>query len=97
MPEKFKGRYCISSTRRLEWDYGVDGAYFVTICPKDRINYYRRILNGAIHYSEIGHIAHNNWIHIPYHITYAMIDEFVIMPDHIYGIIFINTPYRSEN
>lgn len=95
MPEKFKGRYRIPSARRPDWDYNTDGAYFVTICTKNRINYFGRLLNGSIQLSEIGNIAYNNWINIPRHIPYAIIDEFVIMPDHIHGIIFIVTTVET--
>ncbi len=95
MPEKFKGKYRISSTRRKDWNYGDDGAYFITICTKNRIKYFGRLLNGSMHMSGIGNIAHNNWIDIPHHAQYAFIDEFIIMPDHIHGIIIIDTSVET--
>jgi REP element-mobilizing transposase RayT len=42
--------------------------------------------------TEIGEVALDNWLQIPKHHPYVEIDEFVIMPDHIHGILFINKP-----
>ena len=95
MQDKFKGRYRIPSARRPDWNYSSDGAYFVTIYTKNRINYFGRLLNASMQLSEIGKIAYNNWIQIPRHSPYAIIDEFVIMPDHIHGIIFIITTVET--
>ena len=89
MSKKFKNRYRIPSSRRPDWNYGTDGAYFITICSKNRINYFGRLVNGLMQFSEIGKIAINNWIQIPRHFEYVKNDEFVLMPDHLHGIILI--------
>jgi len=44
MSEKFKGKYRISSCRLQNWDYGSQGSYFITLCTKDRINYFGDII-----------------------------------------------------
>jgi putative transposase len=42
--------------------------------------------------STIGQIAHNNWLDIPNHFSFIELDDFVIMPNHIHGILYINKP-----
>ncbi|MGV8815590.1 MAG: hypothetical protein ACOH2D_15925 [Gelidibacter sp.] len=44
MPEKFRNKYRIESTRLQNWDYGSNAAYFVTICTKNRIHYFGDIV-----------------------------------------------------
>jgi REP element-mobilizing transposase RayT len=46
--------------------------------------------------TEIGKIAHNYWIAIPDHFPFVALDEFVIMPDHIHGILFFNKPDKQD-
>ena len=95
MQKKYKGKYRIPSSRWPDWNYGSEGAYFITICTKKRIKYFGRISDGSIQLSEIGNIAYNNWIHIPCHFSNTIIDEFIIMPDHIHGIIIIDTSVET--
>ena len=99
MEEKYRSKYRISSPRLANWDYGPHGLYFVTICTKDRVRYFGEIEMeneaqgiASLHSSEIGKIAFDNWLQIPQYHPYVEIDEFVIMPDHIHGILFINKP-----
>lgn len=40
MSEKFKGKYRSELARKQNWDYGSDGAYFITICTKDRQHFF---------------------------------------------------------
>jgi len=53
--------------------------------------YFGKIENGEMILSELGIIARDLWIAIPDHCPNIVLDEFVIMPDHIHGIISINT------
>jgi putative transposase len=78
------------SIRLKNFDYSSEGAYFVTICVKNRECIFGEILNGEINLSEIGQIAYKNWNEIPTHFKNVEIDEFVIMPNHLHGIIIIN-------
>jgi len=61
MDEKFQHKYRIPSARLQHWHYGWDGAYFVTICTKDRECFLGDIVNGVMHLSGIGIIAHFNY------------------------------------
>ena len=42
--------------------------------------------------TEIGRVAHQNWLEIPNHFPFIKLDEFVVMPNHVHGILFINKP-----
>lgn len=90
MAEKFKNKYRIQSSRLQNWDYASNGYYFVTICTQNRVNYFGNIINGKIKLSQIGEIAYKYWMEIPMHFQFIKLDEFIIMPDHIHGIIQIN-------
>jgi len=95
MGYKFQKRY-----RLNEFDYLQAGGYFVTICAKNKETYFGDIFNGNMKLSKIGEIAQKIWLEIPNIFDNVMIDEYVIMPNHIHGIIMItnnnrrNAPWR---
>ena len=78
------------SIRLLDYDYSQNGMYFVTICTQNRQCIFGDIKNGKMMLSDIGEITNNCWYGIPQHFSQASLHEFVIMPDHIHGIIEIN-------
>jgi REP element-mobilizing transposase RayT len=93
--EKFQNKYRIPSARAAWHDYN-GGIYFITICTKNRENYFGEIENGMMQLSEIGKYAFENLQNINTHYPYAEIPLFVVMPNHIHGIVFIDgddTPY----
>ena len=97
MPEKFKNKYTIKSTRLEGYDYSQDGMYFVTICTKDREEFFGKIEDGEMVLSKIGKIAEKFWKEIPKHFPFVILDEFVIMPNHVHLIIeIINHTVRAE-
>lgn len=96
MSEKYKNKYRIDSARASWWDYGSNATYFVTICTKNRIHFFGHIEDGMMFYEEIGEIAHECWQVIPQHFPFVILDEFVIMPNHIHGIIIINKPPEKQ-
>jgi REP element-mobilizing transposase RayT len=97
IPRKFQNKYRVDTFRLKNWDYGAPGLYFITICTQNRIPYF--VNPAESHdcatpiYTEIGKIANQFWAEIPTHFPFVEIDEFVIMHDHMHGIIFINKPY----
>lgn len=93
---KFQGKYRIKSTRLENWDYGNDAAYFVTICTQNREHYFGEIDNGIMQLSEIGKMTNKYWLEISNHFPFVQMDEFVIMPDHVHGIIIINKPVQMQ-
>jgi len=98
---RYKERYRIESTRLSGWDYASPGYYFVTIVTRQRCLSFGDILNqGEIRLSPLGEIARRFWVEIPSHFANTTLDEFVVMPNHIHGIVIINemvhvveTPY----
>ncbi len=92
MSQKFKNKYRIESARLQNWDYGWNGYYFVTICTCQHDPWFGEIVDGEMMLSEIGRIVNEYWQQIPEHFEYVRLDEFVIMPNHIHGIIIINKP-----
>lgn len=90
MSEKFQNKYRTHSTRLQNWDYGWNAAYFITICIKNKECYFGNINNGKIILSEIGIIAEQYWNEIQNQFSYVRLDAFVVMPDHIHGIIVID-------
>ena len=96
--EKFRNKYRIPSTRLQTWDYGWNGSYFVTICTHRHICYFGLIGSGIMHYSELGSMAGKLWLEIPEHFPFVHLSEFVIMPNHVHGIIIINkTIVEAQN
>jgi len=85
----FRNRYVIGSKRYQGYDYSLPGKYFVTICTKNKTTYFGKIENGEMILSESGKIAKNFWLEIPNHFPSIKLDEFIIMPDHMHGIIII--------
>ncbi len=95
MKDKFRNKYRSDSARKQSWDYGSDGAYFVTICTHNRVKYFGEILvtNGEknrMNFTDTGKLAEQFWLEIPNHFGFVQLDAFVVMPDHIHGIIIIN-------
>ncbi len=90
MTEKFKGKYRIGSARLQNWDYGWNAPYFVTICTQNREHYFGDIVNYKMELSEIGEIAQTIWFKIPEQFPYVHLDAFVVMPNHIHGIVIID-------
>lgn len=88
--EKYKNKYRIDSTRLKNWDYSWNGHYFITICTKDRQTFFGNIENGIMILNDIGKIAEKFWLEIPEHFDNVILDEFVIMPDHVHGILIID-------
>ena len=92
MADKFQNKYRIPSARASWWDYGSNAPYFVTICTKNRKHFFGKIVEGEMHLTEIGQSAYDCWNEIPNHFPFVVLDEFVVMPNHIHGIIIIDKP-----
>jgi len=102
MPEeKFKDKYRTTPARLQGWDYGSHGLYYVTVCTKNREHYFGEIMTGDdqetayLEATTIGQIANDNWLKIPEFSSFVELDDFVVMPDHMHGILFINKPDKN--
>lgn len=97
MPDKFQGRYRIPSARATFHDYN-GGTYFVTVCTAGREHYFGEIVRDCnptamteqqMVLSPMGQYADKCWREIPQHFPDAEIPLWVVMPNHIHGIITI--------
>ena len=93
---KFKGKYRIPSARWAAWDYGSNAAYFVTICVANRAHDFGAITNGEMNLSPLGKSALDCWNEIPAHFPFVELGEFVVMPNHVHGIVAINKTHAVE-
>ena len=88
--ELFQDKYKVDSTR-LKWqDYADDGWYFVTICSGKRKIFFGNIVDFKVVLNNTGLIVQNIWLAIPSQFKYVSLDSFIIMPNHIHGIIVID-------
>lgn len=85
----FRGKYRIGSIRLSNWDYTSPGMYFVTIVTKNNRSFFGRVEHGCTRYSPLGQLVCETWRRIPSHFKNSTLDEFVIMPNHIHGIIIL--------
>lgn len=90
MANKFKNKYRIPSARFKNWDYGNNGAYFITICTQNRKHFFGEIVNGKMVLNEFGQLAEKYWLEIPDHFSFVRLGEFVVMPNHTHGILIVN-------
>ena len=95
--DRFRNKYRVDSTRLKGYDYSCDGTYFITICTKNREWLFGEIVQSQIKLSEMGKIVSDCWYDLPNHYSNIILDEFIIMPNHIHGIIgIINNPYLKH-
>ncbi len=88
--DKYQNKYRIPSARLQTWDYGVDGAYFITICTKSRIHFFGDMVENQLIASEIGLLANKFWLEIPHHFPFVQLANSVVMPNHIHGVLIID-------
>ncbi len=97
MTDKYKNKYRIPSARLPNWDYRWSGAYFITICTANREHYFGKIDDGIMTLSPVGVIANILWYEIKNHSKNVELGEFVVMPNHIHGIIVLNDNDNTDN
>jgi len=75
----FRDKYRVESTRLKGWDYSAAGYYFLTICTRDRICFF-------------GDIVADEWMKTALIRPNVTMDEWIVMPNHLHGIIVIHDP-----
>lgn len=78
------------SIRLRGYDYTNPGAYFITLVTDKRRLLFGRIVGGAVLLSGLGHIAEACWCAIPEHFPQVELDAFVVMPNHVHGILTLH-------
>lgn len=77
------------SIRLKGYDYSQAGAYFITICEVNRESIFGDVVNGEMHPNQFGEIVLKWWNELPKYYPPVELDEFVVMPNHMHGIIVI--------
>ena len=100
---KFRDRYRVESARLPDWDYRSAGWYFVTACTEDRMPFFDHVADGEMILSPVGEIVAEEWSQTPDVRPNVILDEWIIMPNHLHGIIVIvdtprpvETPFPAE-
>lgn len=85
----YSGEHHRHSIRLPGYDYSLAGAYFVTIVTQGRVCLFGSVVQGEMMLNDIGRLIEHRWHEIPPHFPNVQLDAFVIMPNHIHGIIII--------
>ena len=78
------------SLRLPEYDYSRPGAYFVTVNCYKKEPLFGKIVEEEVDLNDFGEIAKEKWHSIPQHFPLVSLDAFIVMPNHIHGILIIN-------
>ena len=84
------------SPRLHEYDYAQEGAYFITICAHERRLMFGHIAEDAMTLGAAGVIAERHWTAIPDHFPHVELDVFVVMPNHVHGILVFSEVAQGE-
>ena len=82
-------------TRLKRYDYSKAGYYFVTICTYGRIEWFGKIIDNAMVLNDNGYFCKRYWGDLSNHYDNVICDEYVIMPNHIHGILIIDNNKRE--
>jgi len=92
-PEKHHRR----SVRLPKFDYKQPGAYFVTICTQNRECLFGTAADGKIQMNDAGRIAQVSWRGLPSQFSNISLDAFVVMPNHVHGIILVGAQFIAPS
>ena len=93
----FKDKYRIESARLKGWNYSGNGYYFVTICTRNKECLMGDVLNGEIRLSPIGEIVSQEWQKTEQIRSNVSLDAWIVMPNHLHGIIIIDNVETHDN
>jgi REP element-mobilizing transposase RayT len=77
------------SIRLRGFDYAGHGAYYVTICTHEKKCIFGKVSNGEVSLSGIGAVVQEEWLETFAKRSHIEMDEFVVMPNHFHGIVWI--------
>jgi REP element-mobilizing transposase RayT len=83
------------SIRLQSYDYRTAGAYFVTVCTFQKEPILAEITDGEVRLTSLGEVVLVFWDEIPQHFPHIELDHFVVMPNHVHGIITFNASTAS--
>ena len=77
------------SIRLPAYDYTQPGAYFVTICSQNRECLFGDVISGEMILNQRGEMVERTWRELPQNYPGVDVDAFVVMPNHVHGIIVL--------
>lgn len=83
------------SIRLNGYDYAQNGNYFLTLCTRNRECLFGDVRDGKMYLSNYGGMVNECWQEIPVYFPQIILHEYVIMPNHVHGIIEINNPQST--
>jgi REP element-mobilizing transposase RayT len=92
----YKNTYKTETTRLKCWDYTNPWWYYITICTKNHKEWFGEVVKSNMELNRIGKIVYDFWNNIPRHNNLIELDYFIIMPNHLHGIIILNEDGRRD-
>lgn len=83
------------SIRLKDYDYTKPGAYFVTLCTHERVCLFGTVAGGEMRLNEYGRKAADWWLWLAERYPYVRLDEWVVMPNHLHGIVVITDDHAD--
>ncbi|MBV5272219.1 MAG: hypothetical protein JZU52_00800 [Lamprocystis purpurea] len=87
MPAEIRPR---ASMRLKGYDYTQAGAYFITLCVQQRLCLFGEVIAGLFVSNQYGALVAQAWNDLPNHYPHVSLDQFVVMPNHVHGIIVLS-------
>jgi REP element-mobilizing transposase RayT len=97
MPTKPPSRRRRNTLRLPDYDYRAAGAYFVTIVTREGECLLGEVMDEAVQLSPPGEIVRDCWLAIPDHFATVTCGEYVVMPNHLHGILWLAGPPDSDD
>jgi putative transposase len=94
--EKFKGKYHTGSIRLEGYDYSNNGAYFITICTQNKEKQFGTVTDEVMHENALGKLVREIWFTIPSQFPFISLGAFIVMPNHIHGILLMHQEATQE-
>jgi len=77
------------SIRLKDYEYALSGAYFVTLCVESRVCAFGTVKDESVILSELGEVVQRAWLWLEEHFDHVELDEFIVMPNHLHGILVL--------
>ena len=83
------------SIRLPGYDYAQVGFYFVTVCSQGQQPLFGQVVEAHVELNEFGHVVSDSWGWLAENYPFVELDEWVVMPNHLHGIMVITNGCRG--
>jgi len=83
--------------RLKNYNYNNNGFYFITILAHKRSNLFGNIVNSKVEFNQLGELVNNHWHEISNHFDNVTLDQFIVMPNHIHGLILVENAFAESS